>query len=46
MFWDLRQPSKKPPQNMKGPKISDPNNPFSYIHLTWKPFYKVNSVKE
>ena len=42
MFWDLRPPSKKTVQNMKGSKTSDPNNPFNYLHLTWKPFYKVN----
>lgn len=42
LFWDTRSP----PQNRqnkshKGPVTSNPDNPFNYIHLTWKPFYKI-----
>ena len=42
LFWDTRSPPQnRQTKSHKGPVTSNPDNPFNYIHLTWKPFYKV-----
>jgi hypothetical protein len=46
LFWDLRPlTNRKPNQNSKAPPTSDPNSPFYYLNVSWKPFYKITIAR-
>ncbi|XP_019861052.1 PREDICTED: WD repeat-containing protein 63-like, partial [Amphimedon queenslandica] len=41
LFWDMRPLSSKKYTQNKSQPTSDPDSPYHYLHLIWKPFYKV-----
>uniref|UniRef100_A0A1X7T7A3 WD repeat-containing protein 63 n=1 Tax=Amphimedon queenslandica TaxID=400682 RepID=A0A1X7T7A3_AMPQE len=40
LFWDMRPLSSKKYTQNKSQPTSDPDSPYHYLHLIWKPFYK------